>query len=78
MAALRRGARYLALQTATALFLLTALTLFSPKTAAAPFSGAAFSGISELDLSAGPPQKEPLLSILYDASTYGELYPCPT
>ncbi len=32
----------------------------------------------DLELSVGKPAKDALLTILYDASTYGEMNPCPT
>lgn len=73
MSASRQLAVRLALH--AALLFLTALPVFlSEKTA----SGAGFTEADGLDLPVGPPQKEALLSILYEASTYGELHPCPT
>ena len=32
----------------------------------------------DLELPGGKPGKDALLTILYDASTYGEMSPCPT
>ena len=45
---------------------------------AGAFAKAGFSEPDDLGLSLGTPQKEALLTIFYDASTYGMLHPCPT
>ena len=49
---------------------LSAEAALSPRTA--------FPDGDRLEFPVGQAQKEALLSIVYAASTYGELYPCPT
>ena len=77
MSALRQIVARLALY-AVLFFLAAALPVFSSRAAAAPASEAGIAEADGLELSVGSPQKEALLSILYNASTYGELHPCPT
>ncbi len=51
---------------------------FPALAAAVPPSETGFLEPEGPDLPSGLAQKEALLTIFYDASTYGELHPCPT
>ena len=77
MSASRRFVARLALYAAV-FFLAATLPVFSPRATAAPSSETEFLDAGGLELPVGSPRKEALLSILYNASTYGELHPCPT
>ena len=60
------------------LVLCAAFVLLAGPAQAAPTSEAALLDGVDLELPGGKPGKDALLTIFYNASTYGEMSPCPT